>query len=920
MESELDELNNETFGEAELGDWEVEHEKFVAQFQDEDDPPNACELPHFWEADHLSEFWATDDVEVSQSFDCLNLEENLERLVCDEEFDDPAILDVLKRTSHGQEKNPTDVSVSDNALWASQKPLFANKMGRTQPPQLSTISTNESVIRPLDSTADRFSTPDISGAVSKQEQNPSKSLTSGLPHLDSKSSWPYAAAAKGLLVPPVSASNVKTFTRPPLSLNNTNANSQLGQSQVPSFPVSPYVQQLKNIPPEQLQNLLTNFRFFGPYNRPLGPRPPPFSIPPPPSALGFRLPVPALLPIRCSPFQAPPTSTPPTMSASGLLPFSPMTAGPLPVPFPSLPMPNHMPPFKAVLKAPPQPILNGRHIRPPVDLSNAEEVLFHRDSTIPVTDDEEEDFDPKIGSWMTPRERMLVLHFQSRSLTVSNPYVEDYYFAVKWLRWMTKERDRKCSMGFPLASLPPPFFYLNSPVSTTKLVSADHHHRLAMRCRFIVPIPTSRSAAARVTATGSETTTTPAPSAPHQRERLTSTSDAALTSPFSTQLGRPTKSNFNSQRVIADLSVATALADNEPSAASVDEVSSTPFSRPANLYELSVYRQRRRLDLLARIERLYATVLNIDETNVALARIVVKNEESRHLLSHRANLLKKLQLDLFLPRRNSPTSDVATSSSTSPGHDPTEVKHFRQLALEIFEVPKGIRLFALVLRFLCPADVEFCVSEFFSNFATINRLAARKLNEFQPLLYESIQSIIYKASEQKEFIQSCVPPIFKPSKDFLTAEDLDLNVTCMFTSKLGISLFLCLLDACARNSRPDDPSLFCELFFYACRVVEHLPRAQLVTPLENFPHFSALDPLFLMSDELKRYYTASLQQAGFVLRRLSVGDLQLAVALTLIKTPEIVTIPSASQASSTSNGVPVANVKLTWSSNGLARA
>ncbi|VDN44714.1 unnamed protein product, partial [Dibothriocephalus latus] len=172
------------------------------------------------------------------------------------------------------------------------------------------------------------------------------------------------------------------------------------------------------------------------------------------------------------------------MSTPGLLPFSPMAAGPLPVPFPSVSLPGHMPPLRAVLKAPPQPILNGYHVRPPVDLSKAEEVLLNRDS-----EEEEEEFDPNSGSWMTPRERMLVLHFQSRSLTVSNPYVEDYYFAVKWLSWMTKERERKCSMGFPPASLPLPFFYINSPVSTTKLVSPDHHHRLALRCRFIVPIP-----------------------------------------------------------------------------------------------------------------------------------------------------------------------------------------------------------------------------------------------------------------------------------------------------------------------------------------------------------------------------------------------------------------------------------------------
>ncbi len=41
----------------------------------------------------------------------------------------------------------------------------------------------------------------------------------------------------------------------------------------------------------------------------------------------------------------------------------------------------------------------------------------------------------------------------------------------------------------------------------------------------------------------------------------------------------------------------------------------------------AIIKQRRRLEILARIERLYAAVLNIDETNVSLARIFVKNEE-----------------------------------------------------------------------------------------------------------------------------------------------------------------------------------------------------------------------------------------------------------------------------------------------------
>ncbi|VDN13616.1 unnamed protein product [Dibothriocephalus latus] len=113
----------------------------------------------------------------------------------------------------------------------------------------------------------------------------------------------------------------------------------------------------------------------------------------------------------------------------------------------------------------------------------------------------------------------------------------------------------------------------------------------------------------------------------------------------------------------------------------------------------------------------------------------------------------------------------------------------------------------------------------------------------------------------------------------------------------------------------------CELFFYACRVVERLPRTQLVTPLENFPHFAALDPLFLMSEELTKSYTPSLQQAGFVLRRLSVGDLQSALALTSIKTPQgAVSSPAANQPSSTSNGVSAASVELTSSPDGVARA
>lgn len=81
---ELDEFNAETFGDdvgGKLlfhplnpieGDWELEHEKFLTEFGEDDLPPSPCEIPKFWENANLADFWSAGDLDVSQSFDAVS--------------------------------------------------------------------------------------------------------------------------------------------------------------------------------------------------------------------------------------------------------------------------------------------------------------------------------------------------------------------------------------------------------------------------------------------------------------------------------------------------------------------------------------------------------------------------------------------------------------------------------------------------------------------------------------------------------------------------------------------------------------------------------------------------------------------------------------------------------------------------------
>uniref|UniRef100_A0A5K3F9M0 PAT1 domain-containing protein n=1 Tax=Mesocestoides corti TaxID=53468 RepID=A0A5K3F9M0_MESCO len=819
MESELDEFNDETFGGAEIGDWELEHEKFVSEFSEDELPPSPCEIPKFWESADLSDFWSAGDLDVSQSFDSvLNLEDTVNKLICDDELEDPAILDISKHPPRTGVQTPVSavpgVNLNGPNIWAPKSPACVSLKSQSQECSQDQPDPLQNLLSTL-KLGQNISTQSNLRVTSHQNESSTSNPTIG-----------------DALFPtlPKPSQLEPNLTQPPWCFLGTPVTSFCDAS------------------PELHKLLSSRFGLVRPQQ-----------ILPGPSPLAAALRGAPPMPPRVGPLSRPTT---PQLICPRL------TAPPLIPPHSLL-----LRPFVPLPHPPKSPFTFAHHQIPhlaPLDTIRIQDVLtarFEADQPDPS------DVDPRKGSWMSPHEQLVVLNYQVRSLSVGNPYVEDYYFAVKWLRMVAKMRERKLAEGVPAASLPPPYFHLSAPITSTSLISSDHHHRIAMRCRFIIVLGKRKKQLA-------------VEQKPVLNNALKKEADAG---PYATQLGRPTKSNINAQRIIADLSIATALgeeqkenyeAESVTSAAAVADKISTKkpasASFPSRQHQ-AVIGQRRRLEVLARIERLYATVLNIDETNVSLARIFVKNEESRNLMGHRLNLLKVLHRDLFFTSQTPPSplgiSATSDSNNTESGTGSLSTPSFqktRHFILDIFEVPKGVRLFPLILRFLFPEDRQFCVSEFISQFAKVNGSAKGGLDAYAQILYGPIRDVIYRSSEgSKHFIRSCIQlPL---SLNSLISGALEPNALAMFSSRLGVSLFLCLLDACARNSQRDDPSLFCELFFYACRIVGQLVHTDLPTPLENFPHFAQLDPQFLMPKYLTEAYSRNgLPQYGVLLRRLSV--------------------------------------------------
>lgn len=76
-------------------------------------------------------------------------------------------------------------------------------------------------------------------------------------------------------------------------------------------------------------------------------------------------------------------------------------------------------------------------------------------------------------------------------------------------------------------------------------------------------------------------------------------------------------------------------------------------------------------------------------------------------MGHRLNLLKVLHRDLFIVKHNSSDLPVTAVGNNGTDVSASAMSVTRHLAVEIFEVPKGVRLFPLILRFLFPVSYWF---------------------------------------------------------------------------------------------------------------------------------------------------------------------------------------------------------------------
>ncbi|KAL3319608.1 hypothetical protein Ciccas_001712 [Cichlidogyrus casuarinus] len=249
-------------------------------------------------------------------------------------------------------------------------------------------------------------------------------------------------------------------------------------------------------------------------------------------------------------------------------------------------------------------------------------------------EEENLEFDPIADDWMSDQQKLTILRIRQRNLSTNNPYVNDYYFSVQWLRRKTAEYNRYLAQLGPAASarIKPPIFQIPAPVDAAELISQpeSHAHMLNMRHRLVL---TASDALSALAASSRDST-------------------IAELADSSSNLGRATRSNFHTQRVIAELSVASVLTSSPN--ASIDQsmvedgwseveacshatlrstgttyfpgkshYTATSVGYAPDLQELASSRKRR--IILARIERMYSLILNLDETQFSLACIVVEN-------------------------------------------------------------------------------------------------------------------------------------------------------------------------------------------------------------------------------------------------------------------------------------------------------
>ncbi|KAF5394509.1 hypothetical protein PHET_11291 [Paragonimus heterotremus] len=632
---DLDELNEETFGSAEdgticailfssqmrfpLGDWEFEHERFaVSQGVVENKAPEADELPKFWEAPgDLSFLWQPDSFDVYKNLledeakeRGVDVEETIQKLVAeDDAFEDPAILDISKKVSvqklygYNLEKildapaYPTaPVNILGNArdIWSSNDVLnpsvrhgpsetnrqvsdslsllhILQQMGRSEAPSVGSRHFQ------INNTAATFENLRLLAEHSKPSQHAVLSRSPGacvdaVPKLAQTQSFydpPYKELALSSSVVPArlsySAMGSPTSAEQPydqVSQSNHLKGVSFQKTIAPpmrlNFPPGHYLHPRTFISDARYATLQRMFMTTG--SQPNGSPAFPFyggvnifqdprflQHLPAPGAAGLRAQPPYQMPTGMQFLRQPPI---PSMF------FDHRLTRPPPVLFASQP---GSPAAAASFEATPR-------------LPNLSAQFGVRDAKFGIDLQSDEQFDPTSGSWMTQYESVGVLLSHLRPLMVSNPYVQDYYFAVRWLRRMNTNHTKQLLSGGAPPFTCPPVMQMPSPVTFQNLIDpTTHYHDVTLTRKFVMPFALVHSLNRLPSPNGSvmfqpvDEHLLPTDEVSESQSNSKSPPEPALSGHIdviSSALGRVTRSNLHHPRIVAELSLSSALVEN----------------------------------------------------------------------------------------------------------------------------------------------------------------------------------------------------------------------------------------------------------------------------------------------------------------------------------------------------------------------
>ncbi|CAH8288449.1 unnamed protein product, partial [Schistosoma intercalatum] len=255
---------------------------------------------------------------------------------------------------------------------------------------------------------------------------------------------------------------------------------------------------------------------------------------------------------------------------------------------------------------------------------------------------------------------------------------------------------------------------------------------------------------------------------------------------------------------------------------------------------------RRRLLILARIERMFSILLILDEVSLSLKRVVVQNDARSRLLDYQQELINQLISGLL-------QSSSITSEATSKEEFISVVENgLFSLPYSFFSIHKGMRLWCLTLHHL-PTKIQInYLSQFIHDFLRLRQLWPTTINEAASIFYPHLREIIYQLKHINDFLKLCFPEALKMNYDSQLTIPITDNLKSLLSCKLGLSLIFCLLDACARASNPTDPSDFIQFgayFSYANSLIDRTCFNNATNEcdyvMESFPHLASILLLYI---------------------------------------------------------------------------